>query len=535
VFVGKGRVVEAVYIRPELPKFDGNPCILAMPRINTSVQATTAMQRFPEYKRDPRRLPPHLRTHAAMDLLHFFQPLPIHLRLEGMVSRMIRDGYLARNPLDPIYRGNLRERLACFQDGRTLGTRYEPTASGFSVVGMSGVGKSTGVRSVLSLYDQVILHNRFKGRNFTALQVVWLKLECPKDGSLKALCVEFFEVMDDLLGTNYTKDYAKKGCNIHELTIFMAIVAAEHHLGVLVIDEIQDLSVAKSGGAAQVLNFFVKLINTIGLPVILIGTYKAIPIISSEFRLARRGSGQGDLVWDRMSYAELPNKKKPADGDEDWTTFLEQLWDLQYVKKACPLTNELSESLYEVSYGITDLAIRIYLAAQVRAIETGQEEITADLIRSAYRDDFRLVNRILETLKSGDISPLPMLEDVLPPAIQPIHSQPPGDGRDEQKTAPIDPPSSQKTPSRAGAKSTTDGSVRRQSSTRKTASGRDSINPRMAKAVKSSSKKKRQGIVNYEPKDLRGVVLGDRGTPSPLDAYQALKEASYIQAASEFL
>jgi hypothetical protein len=463
-----------------------------------------------------------------MDLLHFFQPLPIHLRLEGMISRMIRDGYLARNPFDPAYRGNLRERLACFKEGRAMKTQYEPTASGFSILGMSGVGKSTGVKSVLSLYPQVVLHNHFMDRNFTAVQIVWLRLECPKDGSLTALCVEFFEVVDDLLGTNYTQNYAKKGRNIHELTLFMAVVAAEHHLGVLVIDEIQDLSVAKSGGAAQVLNFFVKLVNTIGLPVILIGTYKAIPILSSEFRLARRGSGQGDIVWDRMSYAELSNKKKKADSDEDWPTFMEQLWDLQYVKKKCSLTNELSEALYEVSYGITDLAIRIYMAAQVRAIETRHEVITADLIRSAYRDDFRLVSRILEALKSGDISPFHQLQDVLPPTAQPIHQQ----IKDQEHKRNEDSSGSTSLTKLQPSANAQDGNhqAKTRPSSAKAISGRDIIGSSIVKTIKTSKKKKTKNI-SYKPDDLRGVIL--RG--KDLSAYEALKEAGYVQNSTEYL
>jgi hypothetical protein len=306
LFIGKGAVVEAKYISPDLPKFSNNPCILALPFINTRKQALTAMQRFLQYQGEPRKLPRHLRTHMVMDLLHFFQPLPIHLKLEGMISRMIRDGYLARNPVDPAYRGNLRERLTCFKEAQSLGSRFEPTASGFSIVGMSGVGKSTGMKRVLSLYPQIILHNHFKDRNFTVVQIVWLRLECPKDGSITSLCTDFFKSVDDLLGTNYSSIYGKKGRNIQELMLYMAIVAAEHYLGTIVIDEIQDLSVPKSGGATQLLNFFVRLVNTIGLPIVLIGTYKAIPVMSSEFRLARRSSGQGDLIWDRMSF------------DEDW-------------------------------------------------------------------------------------------------------------------------------------------------------------------------------------------------------------------------
>ena len=57
------------------------------------------------------------------------------------------------------------------------------------------------------------------------------------------------------------------------------------------------------------LNFFVQLVNTIGVPVILIGTYKASSILDGEFRNARRVSGQGDLIWSRMQ------------NDDEWDYF----------------------------------------------------------------------------------------------------------------------------------------------------------------------------------------------------------------------
>lgn len=504
LFVGKGAVVRADYIRPELPKFNNHPCILALPRINTRKQVLTSMQRFPSYPRDQRRLPAHLRTHAAMDLLHFFQPLPVHLRLEGMISRTIRDGYLARNPVNPAYRGALKERLECFKDGRKLNPQYEPTASGFSIAGMSGVGKSTGVKRVLSLYPQVILHSHFKGRNFTAVQIVWLKLDCPKDASLTSLCVEFFRVVDDLLGTNYTKSYGGRSRNVHELMLYMAIVAAEHYVGVIVIDEIQDLSTAKSGGATQVLNFFVKLINTIGVPIVIIGTYKAIPIICSEFRLARRGSGQGDLIWDRMSL------------DEDWQVFVEALWDLQYVKKLCVVSKELSKTLHDVSYGVTDLAIRVFLAAQVRAIETRSETISEDLIRSAYRDDFRLVGRILETLKSGNIEPLHDLDDVLPPVIQPIAPQP-------EEANKIKVTGTENGRSAAAKKAATHRA--------KGVSGRDDIG--IPKTLKGKGAKREGAVINCEDDLRRAVAKGKEAEPA-ISAYQALLEGGHIRSANEF-
>lgn len=150
------------------------------------------MQRFPDYDEEMRLLPMHLRAHAAMDLLHFFQPLPIHMRLEGMTSRVVRDSYLSRNPMDPSYAGNLEERLQFFKSGLYAPRHFAPTAAGFSILGMSGVGKSTGLRKVLHLYPQIILHSNYKGRNLTKAQIVWLTLECPKDGSTRALCLSFF-------------------------------------------------------------------------------------------------------------------------------------------------------------------------------------------------------------------------------------------------------------------------------------------------------------------------------------------------------
>lgn len=510
-------MVEAQYLTPELPKFKGHPCVLSLPHILTRKRAIAGMQRVPPYDRNPRNFPAHLRTHFIMDLLHFFQPLPIHLRLESRISLMLRDGYLARNPVDLTYRGTLKERLECFKSGRTTGSQFEPTATSICILGISGVGKSTSMRAVLSLYPQVIIHNRFEGRNFTAVQIVWLKLECPKDGSTTSLCVDFFKVVDDLLGTNYTKLYAANARNTHELMLYMAIVAAEHHLGLLVIDEIQDLSAAKSGGAAQLLNFFVKLINTIGIPVVLIGTYKAISIMSSEFRIARRGSGLGDIVWDRMSF------------DEDWRLFAETLWDLQYVKKECGFTDGLSKAIYKVSYGIPDIAIRVYMAAQLRAIETGIEEISEALLNSAYRDDFRLVDRILKILKTGDVTPLRGLEDVLPPAVDPIHEASPEDNKLARGSDP--PPdtntatkNSNKTKRKEASSTAPDGQP--------AVAGRDELGLVNTKMKRSSRGKDK---VTYDDDDLRGVVDAAKKLAPSTSAYQALLDAGYIQSASEFL
>jgi|SRR5437764_7546829 len=92
---------------------------------------------------------------------------------------------------------------------------------------------------------------------------------------------------------------------LESLIAGMARVAANHCLGLLVIDEIQDLSEARSGGDITMVNFFVHLENAIGVPFAFIGTQAAIPLLSGQFRQTRRVSEQGYITWDRMSEVEL--------------------------------------------------------------------------------------------------------------------------------------------------------------------------------------------------------------------------------------
>ena len=76
-----------------------------------------------------------------------------------------------------------------------------------------------------------------------------------------------------------------------------------------VIDEIQHLNEAYSGGANRMLNFFVQLVNTIWMPVVLVGTPKAQAILTGEFRQALRGAGRrtnGRRRLPRRSGAQHP-------------------------------------------------------------------------------------------------------------------------------------------------------------------------------------------------------------------------------------
>ena len=279
----QGRHTVASYLGQEIPGYQGNPFIEALPPILTEDQAIEVLARYPAYEKVERMMPSHLRLHAIQNALQCFVPLPVHIDLEQRFSRMIRAGYQRRNPFAPGYWSGLDVNCNSLATSTTIVRNSAVSLPlGFTIIGFPGVGKSTSVEAVLSLYPQVIYHSRYADRDFNVAQVVWLKLECPFDGSPRGLCHNFFHAIDQILGTNYEYNYAGVRRTTDQLLPKMARLTAIHGLGVLVIDEINRLSGLK-GGALRLLSFFVQLTNSMGIPVVLVGTYKAKLVLAGEF------------------------------------------------------------------------------------------------------------------------------------------------------------------------------------------------------------------------------------------------------------
>lgn len=177
--------------------------------------------------------------------------------------------------------------------------------------------------------------------------------------------------------------------------------------GILVVDEIQHLSLARSGGSAQVLNFFTTLINSAQIPVLLVGTPKSLKVLTSEFRQARRSlSGHGGFLWDRLK------------NDENWALFLSGLWQYQWTRHVEGLTQELSDVMYEETQGILDLSLKLFVMTQVRAIVTGKEKITAELIRKVAKEQFKIIRPMLDALRDGRKTQLLDYEDIVVPDVE---------------------------------------------------------------------------------------------------------------------
>jgi len=229
-----GEKVVAVYHESEEPLYRHNCYIEALPPGREPVEISSLIARSPVYAQDERKLPAMRRLEAVHRIASCIFPTPDFLLFEQKVSRMIRSGYLTRNPLQHEWIRQIRSGFPdlikdVLQEGELLPS-LRSTAVSIAVIGPSGVGKSTMIDSVLGLYPQIIIHTEYNGTPFDQHQLVWLKLDCPFDGSLRGLCMGFFEAVDEAIGTRYAVKYN----NSRRISVpagFRAIQKLGHRLG----------------------------------------------------------------------------------------------------------------------------------------------------------------------------------------------------------------------------------------------------------------------------------------------------------------
>lgn len=393
--------VIAKYIDQKLPEYNANPLIQALPPILSADEFIDKVTRTPDFDDEERKLEARYRFHCIERLSRYFDPQNKTLELQKVICALIMTGYLARNVLKPEYASRSRQIYNAIKDrgGKNLENYVNlPTsASGLTLIGPSGMGKSTNFQNILNLYPPVILH-----LEHSVYQIVWLNVDCPHAGSLKGLCTDIFLAVDRLLGTNYFKKFGSSRNSEDYMLAQVAQIAHTHHLGVLVIDEMQNLVTARRS-SSDMLNFLVKMDNTVGIPVIRVGTNEAFSILQGNFRNARRGTGEGSVIWDRMA------------NDEEWYFFMEGMWDYQWTQMPTPFSNEINEVFYNESQGIIDIVVKLYKMVQWRAISIGgKETITVDLIRQAGKDGLYLVKPMLDAIRSGDKEWMIKYKDIAP-------------------------------------------------------------------------------------------------------------------------
>lgn len=407
----KGNLEEAEYKEQLLSEYSGNPFIEALPPILSEDDVMDRFMVTPRITNQDKQSATNIRYHVLKRIKNFIQPLPIHFEVERRLSTLIRRGYLARNPLDKTFLERIRVLHQLREDEEDAHKYIDErlnyirsTADSLSIIGISGIGKTTAIERLLLMYPQVIKHEKYEEQPFNRTQIVWLKIDCPYDGSLSTLCKSFFKAIDDLLGTRYLEKFGYLNRVTSTMLLHMTSLASMYGVGVLVIDEIQHLLHAKND-KEEMLNFFVTLSNTVGVPTVLIGTSKAQQLFKGNFRQARRAASEGSIIWDRMN-----------EDSEEWEFFLETLWELQCLKTYSELTQDVKEVFYNECQGITSVAVNLFILAQERALydESNEDEkLTIRVLKKTAKEDMKIIQPMLNAIQKNDFRAKYKYEDIM--------------------------------------------------------------------------------------------------------------------------
>ncbi|ACB83846.1 ATP-binding protein [Natranaerobius thermophilus] len=413
--VEKNRTVDvfeyktAHYTPQKIKDYAGNPLIEALPPIlETDEEVIDMLYSLPSIDDHERNLSPLLKTHVIKRVKRFIQPLPIHINLESKISVLIRQSYLSRNPLTPEYKKRIKllhtlkkEEEITPDEVESHYRSYSSTAECLFINGVSGMGKTTAVNRILEQYPQIIKHTEYKGQKITTTQIVWLKIDSPYDGSFMTLCRNIFQEIDKLLGTRWMEKYGYFTRSTSTMVMYLTTLLANYNVGLLVIDEIQNIYRAKKNDPMEMLDYFVTLTNVISVPILIIGTNRARNLFQDNFRLARRVQSDG--------YIEIANLKKDS---PDWEIFIESLWEFNVLENQGPLTDELNDTFYELCQGVIAVAVMLLMFSQNRAISEGKKSLTTDIIKKTYKEDLQLIRPMIEALRSGDPFEIAKFDDI---------------------------------------------------------------------------------------------------------------------------
>ena len=102
----------------------------------------------------------------------------------------------------------------------------------------------------------------------------------------------------------------------------------------------------------------------------------------------------------------------------EWHEFLDVLWALQWVRRPVELDAALSATMYHLSQGVIDVAIKLFASAQVRAIFDKSEKLTQELLIEVYESEMQRLHPMLNALRNGEPQDLAQFADIAPVGIR---------------------------------------------------------------------------------------------------------------------
>ena len=381
---------EAHYSEDVPKEYIGNPYIEAMPPLMSLKEYFELILFLPKFDPQSRGEDDVYRKVKIAAVYKYVVPNIHFYDLYQTLWRMLFTTYSDRNSFETkkVQRHYSLLLLKQAMDKSWTGT----TGESLLVVAPSGFGKTFIIRRVLQSLPQVIDHTEYNGKPFKQPQVLWIYLKISSNANRKSLCQLFLEEVDKCVGTEYAstvKPTTQQG--VYE-TLFRTIIET-YKIGLLVIDEMKNLSVSKAGGDQEFLNFFSELAERWRMGLVLIGTPDILPILKGTFTSTRRLTAGGDKHFERYE------KNDPV-----WVELVKTLWPYQYVTTPCELYDDkrnikdkvLFDEIYKLTQGIPFVFTFLFVHAQFWVIESTKEGDDEKLTISSFRHAFNNASKLIK-------------------------------------------------------------------------------------------------------------------------------------------
>lgn len=246
----------------------------------------------------------------------------------------------------------------------------------FTIIGTSGIGKSSAISRAISL----ITENRIIETDKPYTKIIpCLIVQCPFDSSVKGLLLEILRKVDEELGTDHYIHAVKSRASTTDMLIGAVSSIALNNIGMLVVDEIQNVVNSKNG--KSLIGALTQLINNSGISICMVGTPESTVFFEQAMQLARRSVG---LQYTTMKY------------DEYFQSFCKIIFKYQFLKNQTEITAAITEWLYEHSAGVVSVVVSLIHDAQEIAILTGKEILNLDTLNEAYQQRLTLLHGYIQ-------------------------------------------------------------------------------------------------------------------------------------------
>ena len=368
-----GHTVGAVY-----DGNSGNPYLEAMPDMLSPEQFARGIASYPPIPHDLAEMSPEERRGLLPSLASIYVPMPYQYAIYDTLYRAIATTYRTADVVEST------KAINAYYCGRA--TNYATQADSGSILGVPGCGKTATVHRCLSTMPQVIEHMEYQGQPLYCKQVLWLHVECPSDCSVKTLGFSVMAALDRAIGSKYLQStQGLRSASASAIAVQTKILLTNHHVGLLVIDEIQNAvtTARKNRQEKPLLRYLVEITNETMTSIYFVGTPLAEELFVSQEHLKRRTRGI---------------RLAPFKPDGSYLEFVHKIWPYQYTAHAAPLTTSIGNKMYDCSGGIPAYVIKIFAEAQAQALLTGRSCIDEQTIKRAVE---MLAIKVPRTYASG--------------------------------------------------------------------------------------------------------------------------------------